>query len=365
MSTDTFEDELRTLLHDTADAEAPAYVDVAPDEVLAQGHRVVRRRRMAAGAGIAAAVVALGAVGAVTLGNGIDRTSEPAATTSAPTATGPVSAEISTTLDGKVAPRADVPVSARVQVDEQTRKWWVTLTDSQGRQTTRPAATLPANPGFSTYIEVGSPPDLVVGVMPAVAKGIVALWLTEPVESSFSSAPLPGTDRQAFAIRYSAAPDPNVAGDTILAGFDWTDGQQVFDSAGAEVPSARDHDDVVFVDRKQDLFGIFGDGNTVSKRLRDTPAGQVPVVMSGRVPEGSDTMVSTVLVVLPAEARGVRATAVPGATLLSTNTVSGLSTSDAMVVLRVRMPKETPGTGIQRLSWLGLDGQRVGTEAGF
>ena len=365
MSTDTFEDELRTLLHDTADAEGPAYVDVPPDEVLAQGHRVVRRRRMAAGAGIAAAVVALGAVGAVTLGNGIDRTSEPAATTSAPTATGPVSAEISTTLDGKVAPRADAPVSARVQVDEQTRKWSVTLTDSQGRQTTRPAATLPANPGFSTYIEVGSPPDLVVGVMPAVAKGIVALWLTEPVESSFSSAPLPGTDRQAFAIRYSAAPDPKVAGDTILAGFDWTDGKQVFDSAGAEVPSARVHDDVVFVDRNQDLFGIFGDGNTVSKRLRDTPAGQVPVVMSGRVPEGSDTMVSTVLVVLPAEARGVQATAVPGATLLSTNTVSGLSTSDAMVVLRVRMPKEKPGTGIQRLSWLGLDGQRVAKEAGF
>ena len=54
------------------------------------------------------------------------------------------------------------------------------------------------------------------------------------------------------------------------------------------------------------------------------------------------------LVALPAEARGVDATPVPGATLLSVNTISGLSTTETMVVLRLRMPKATRGTGIQR-----------------
>ena len=66
MSTDTFEDELRSLLHDTADAEAPAYVDVDPDAVLAAGppgrppppHR--DRRSVAA-----AAVLVVGLVGYV------------------------------------------------------------------------------------------------------------------------------------------------------------------------------------------------------------------------------------------------------------------------------------------------------------
>ena len=37
MSTDTFEDQLRSLLHDTADAEGPAYVDVDPNAVVTTG----------------------------------------------------------------------------------------------------------------------------------------------------------------------------------------------------------------------------------------------------------------------------------------------------------------------------------------
>ena len=77
MSTDTFEDELRSLLHDTVDAEGPAYVDVDPDVVVTAGRRAVRRRRMAAGAGIAAAVLALGVTGAVVGGVGRDRAADP------------------------------------------------------------------------------------------------------------------------------------------------------------------------------------------------------------------------------------------------------------------------------------------------
>ena len=77
MSTDTFEGELRSLLHDTADAEGPAYVDVDPNAVVTQGRRVVRRRRMAAGAGIAAATLVLGAGAWAVLDQGSRRAVEP------------------------------------------------------------------------------------------------------------------------------------------------------------------------------------------------------------------------------------------------------------------------------------------------
>ena len=254
MSTDTFEDELRSLLHDTADAEGPAYVDVDPHAVVTQGSRVVRRRRMAAGAGIAAAAVTLGAVGVATLGDGVDRTSDPAVSTSVPTATGPVSVDLTTTAERRGRePRPDDPVeSARASR-------WTADPDSgrspspaaTGEPRRRPPATLPANPRFSTYAEVGPGPGLVVGVMPAAAKGIVADWLADLVESSYTSARLPGTrpaglrDPVLSSARAPTSPGTSSSGASI-----WTDGEQVFDSAGAEVPSATaSHDDVVFVDR--------------------------------------------------------------------------------------------------------------------
>ena len=73
MSTDTFEDQLRSLLHDTADAEGPAFVDVDPNAVVTTGRRVIRRRRLATGAGIAAAVLAIGAGSTLVGGVGRER----------------------------------------------------------------------------------------------------------------------------------------------------------------------------------------------------------------------------------------------------------------------------------------------------
>ena len=49
MSTDTFEDTLRDLLRDTADAAGPGCLEPDADRVIGLGRRVLRRRRWAAG----------------------------------------------------------------------------------------------------------------------------------------------------------------------------------------------------------------------------------------------------------------------------------------------------------------------------
>jgi hypothetical protein len=219
-------------------------------------------------------------------------------------------------------------------------------------------AALPANPRFSAYAEVGDGPGLVVGVMPAAAKDLVGVWLVDSVESTFSSAPVPGTDRQVFAVRYSFTPDPNVPGEsqTMLAGFDWTDGENVFTSAGTSVRSARLGDAVVFVDEIQGLFGIFGAETTASKQLSDTPQGKVPGLMTARAADGSDTMESTVLALLPAGAQGIAVPVAPGATVQSVDTVPGGSTGRTMVLVRLTEPKASTGTAVERVSWTNPDG---------
>ncbi len=359
MSTDTFEDQLRSLLHDTADAEGPAYVDVDPNAVVTTGRRVIRRRRLATGAGIAAAVLAIGAGSALVGGVGRERadTAVPAVST---TGLGPgsfsVDLDVSSALQGTITPQPNDPTSARVDVNEQTKMWRVSVTGSDGRPTTRPATTLPANPRFSTYAEVGTRPGLIVGLMPIAAQNMLPVWGTDGVESSSSNAIVLGTDRRAFAIRYSAPPDPNVPGDTMFVGFDWTDGDSVFTSAGTRVPSARLLDAVAFVDETQGLFGLFGPETTASKRLNDTPKGTLPGLMTGKVPINSATMQSYVLVLLPAGAKGVDVLASSGATVQSIDTAPAGSIGQTMVLVRLTNPKDTPGTGVERLRWTNADG---------
>ncbi len=359
MSTDTFEDQLRSLLHDTADAEGPAYVDVDPNAVVTSGRRVIRRRRMATGAGIAAAVLAIGAGSALVAGVGQDRadTTVPAGPT-AGLGRGAVfvDLDVSSALQGTLKPLPNNPTRVRVDVNEGTRMWRVTVTGSDGRPTTRPAATLPANPRFSTYAEVGNRPGLIVGVMPAAARDIAPIWKTDSVESSLSTAPVPGTDRQAFALRYSGEPDPNLPSGTVLGGFDWTDGEEVFTSAGTAVPSARFGDALAFVDETQGLFGLFGGETTASKRLVDTPLGKLSALMTGKVPSGSARMESTVLVLLPAGVTGVDVTPTPGAAIRSVDSAPGGSIGKTMVLVRLTEPGTTPGTGIKRVGWTNPDG---------
>jgi len=237
-----------------------------------------------------------------------------------------------------------------VEVDDHAMTWTVTVIDPDGRTTSRPAATLPANPGFTTYAEVGGDAGLVVGVMPASATDVVSAWFPDPVESSRSSAPVPGTGRQVFAIRHTGAAE------TVLAGFDWTDGEEVYTAAGSSVQSARVGDALAFVDQTQGLFGIFGAHSTVSKRLSDTPAGALPALMTGRVPDGSVTLDGTVLVLLPAGAEDVGIRPSPGSTVRSVDAVPGGSTDQTLVLVRLTGPRQSMSTGVERVRWTNPDG---------
>ena len=95
MSTDLFEDTLRDLLRDTADAAGPGYLEPDADQVIGLGRRVVRRRRYATGLVAASIAGIAGLVGVAAMGPGADRTSPPAGTSSAvPSSQGVVTADL-------------------------------------------------------------------------------------------------------------------------------------------------------------------------------------------------------------------------------------------------------------------------------
>ena len=361
MSTDTFEDQLRSLLHDTADAEGPAYVDVDPHAVVTSGRRVIRRRRMAVGAGIAAAVLTIAAGGSLVNGVSQDRadTTVPAGPTSALTATSTVTADLTRGADvGDAWGRPNGRASVRVAVDPKTRTWTNAIIASDGSVSPQTSAALRANLRTTTWSRDPGAPGLVVGLLPDAAIDWAPVWVDGSPASTQDVAALPGTGLQAFALWHDGGTS------TQFVGLNWTDGQHVYTTSGAAVPSERVGDEVVFVDETQGLMGIFGPGSSSFKKLRETPAGQQPAVMRGVLAEGSNTMETTVLVVLPAGATRVDVTAAPGATLLSTNTISGGSTSGPMLVTRLRMPASAPGTAVDRVTWTNPDGTTASSKIG-
>lgn len=346
MSTDTFEGELRSLLHDTADAEGPAYVDVDPYAVVSQGRRVIRRRRLAAGAGIAAAVVAVGLVGFAALGGGV-RGAEPVpGSSTTATTTGTVSVELTKGAD--TAPEGGAPAgdpAVRVTVDRVSGRVDY-LVDRGGVFVPAGTDTMPTAPQAATWVSPAGIDGLVVGIVPAAATDLFPVWAGDVPGATHTMEALGSTSYQAFAIWHT--------GDTGLAGLDWSDGERVYSSLGLPLPSGRSGTAVAFVDRQLGQFGILDDGTAATKSLRDVPTAQVPVLMTGRARSGSDLMDNTVLVVLPAGAQRVDAVPVEGATLESVNTALS-STDDTIVILRVTAPGDA-GTGVRRVTWTAADG---------
>ena len=355
MSTDTFEGELRSLLHDTADAEGPAYVDVDPNAVVTQGRRVVRRRRLAAGAGIAAATLVAGLVGFSALGDGF-RGAEPVpGTSTSSTITGTVSVELTKGAD--TAPGSGAPAGSpavRVTVDRVSGRvdYFV---ERGGVFVPAGTDTMPTGRQAATWSSTDRTDGVVVGIVPAAATDLFPVWVGDAPETARTLEPLGSTSFQAFAIWQSGT-----AAETDLAGLDWTDGERVYSSRGLPLPSGRSGTAVAFVDRQLGQFGILRDGTAATKSLRDLPADQVPVLMSGRARSGSALMDNTVLVVLPAGAQGVDAVPVGGATLESVNT-SLSSTDDTIVILRVTAPRDA-GTGVRRVTWTAADGSAQSLE---
>lgn len=361
MTPDLLEQRLRDVLHAAADGEAEAVIDLDASDVLVRGRRAVRRRRNAVGLGVAAVVLAAAGLGAIATGTGGDRADTlPAGQRSGATSTAEVDLtsiplyESSVVNDGTglIAIAPNDPSRVAVTVDQGVGTWQVTTMDAQGRRTPNAPEALPANPGFSTWWSAGRSQGLVVGLLPATATGVVTTWAgTEPTQSNLGLEPLPGTPRQVFAVRYPAAET-----EPIFAGLLWSDGEHVRDSAGVLVPSAKVGEDLAFVARTQGTFGIFGDASTSTKALSSSPAARVQSLMSGTQPDGSDTMATTLLLVLPAGANDVVLTPAPGATLESAQTVPGGSTGDTMVIAHLSVPSSVGGTGAQRVSWSNPDG---------
>jgi len=361
MTTDTFEDELRSLLHHTADAEGPAYVDVDPNSVLTSGRRVIRRRRMAAGAGIAAATVSLGLVGFAALGDGVRRAEPlPGSSTNGSTSstTGTVSVDLARGADA--APEGGAPdgrPAVRVTVDRVTGRVSYSVV-RDGAFVPAGTDTMPTSPQAATWVSPAGVDGLVVGVVPAAATELFPVWAGDAPGSTHTMEPLGSTSYQAFAVWHTGK-----AGDTDLAGLDWSDGDTVYSSLGLPLPSGRSGGAVAFVDRALGLFGIIEEGTTSTKSLVGLPADQVPVLMAGRARSGSALMDNTVLLVLPAGSQGVDAVPSKGATLESVGT-SLSTTGDTIVILRVTAPSDAAGTGLKRVTWTAPGGSPGSLEAG-
>jgi len=360
MSTDTFEDELRSLLRHTADAEAPAYLDVDTETVLTSGRRVVRRRRAAAGLGVVASTLAFGLLGFSALGDGVDGAEPVPGSPTSTSATGTVTVDLQRTAE--VAPEGGTPAgrpTLRVKADRTSGRLEY-LVDRDGTFVRVGQGALPTAPRGATWLPTQALDGLVVGVLPAAATDLALVWAGDAPGATHTTAPIPGTGYQAFAIWHTGT-TPN----TSFAGLDWTDGTAVYDSAGAELASGKFGDLVAFVDDEQNVFGLFGDGTSTTKRLSDTAAGSMPVIMQGVRPDGATTMAASVLVVLPAGAEDVIVTPQPGATVVSTEVTGGGTTGRTLVLARLDVPDSVAGTGVQRVAWTEADGAKAATEVGF
>ena len=354
MSTDTFEDTLRDLLRDTADAAGPGCLEPDADRVIGLGRRVLRRRRWAAGLVAASVAGVAGVMGVTALGPGADESSLPAGTTSATTSgVGEVTADLtrSGSVENAWGP-ADEQPSVEVAVDMGRRTLSSSTLGQDGRTSDVRSATLPTNPRASMWVPTTTP-GLERGVLPAAAKDVIFLWAGDQGAGTHDLQPLPGTPYQAFAVWVGG----ENGGPPPLSGVLWTDGAAVFRTDGSEVHSARDGAALAFVDRDQSVLGIFDDGSSSVAAL---PERGIPTIMTGSQMDGTDTLETTVLLVLPPGVDEVGVTAAEGATLRSSETHRGSSTQDTLVVAHLSVTSPAAGTGVDSVTWTNADGSPGG-----
>ncbi len=351
MSTETFEDELRSLLHDAADAEGPAYVDVDLGVVVVRGRRVLRRRRiaMAGGALAAAVVVAAGSWAAVN--DGRDRAAPVPATRTTMADVGVVKADV--TLD-------DGGGSAQYTVRLDTSTGEVTATKGDlDPDAPVPLGTVPRTGAVATWATLSTEPFVVVGVVPAAATQTMTRFTGDLGGISSDRSPLPGTPYQAVVWRAERT-DP--AGS--LAGLDWTDGTHVYDTRGAEVPSTRLDDRVLYVDEVADQLGIVEPDGSATIPMQDArDAGLPPVYAAGRGPEGG-RMTTTYAILLPAGATDVRADVDPAVNVVEPLRTASLDRVGTVALLRWEGSDAYHGTAVRTVSWRDAEGQHLYSDAG-
>jgi hypothetical protein len=355
MSTDTFEHELRSLLHDTADAEGSAYVDVDPQAVVTQGRRVVRRRRLAAGAGIAASALVLG-IGAWVV---LDQSSGRDAVEPVPaTRTSSVAPDVvSTTIAVKGNPRVS---GYTVHLDRSTGR--VTATDlsptgEQGLDVM--IGRIGEGEQKAVWETLSRDPLVVVGVVPAEADQLMTRFGNLDVGGVTSSeSPLTTTAYQAFLVQTQKSP-PGAE----LAGLDWAASGRVFDVEGHELPSATIGDRTVYLnDAAGELGMVAPDGTSRVPLQAATTGGATPHLTTSVNEEGGPT-VTTFVIVLPIDAGDISLGLASGATLVSQESAPLLGGAGLAVVATVKAP-DTVDPVVRQVTWTADGRQSTWRDAG-
>ncbi|NHA69403.1 hypothetical protein [Phycicoccus flavus] len=339
MSPDTFEDEIRTLLHDATDSQSGAFDDVDAAAVLGGGRRVVRRRRVAmVGGTLAAALVVAGGTWAA-----LDDSADRAA---------PVPATRTTMADiGVVSARVDLQGDTyTVRLDTATGSIAAVV---PGSDAPVPAGSVRPGGTWSGWDVVSRRPLVVAGVVPSAATRLMPQWFGDVGGVYSDVAPLPGTPYQAVVWR--AERSPRLA---TLAALNWSDGKAVWTDHGTQLPSAVVDDQVVYLDRATGELGAVGDDATLSvPTARFTDHGLVPV-LSGSSEVGTE-LDGFFVALLPPGSRDVDLESL--ATRGSATPVRTAELPDGagtVVTQTWRSPKEDPGD-VAELWWTDATGGHV------
>ena len=367
MSTDTFEDTLRNLVHEAADAQEAAYLDLDPHVVLVRGRRVVRRRRGAVGIGAAAAAVVIGLVGFSASGTGVERTSTPAASTSS-TAASSVTAVLDrfSDLAGADGRTIKVPGPQRVAVSVDRRRTpdlvFSEVRGDGSRATIGGSSLVGVGALAATWGTAGDGSHVLVGVLPAQAK---TFQLVTPITdegghaSTSVTKDLPGTGRTAFAVRFAEAADAAAVRHLLWWGVDGV----VHDESGEVVPSVALGDvdgTTVFVAQSLNRMGTFSDGGGSSMMTLDAArnSSRRPVMSTARGTGG--TLDGLFVAVVPAATLGDTFRPARGVTvthLLSRLPLPG--TDRAVLWAAYSTPTSTTGSGYTSVTWTEPDGRVV------
>lgn len=349
MSTDTFEGELRSLLHDTADAEGPAYVDVDPDAVVTQGRRVIRRRRatMAGGTAAAALVLGLGAWAVLdqSTGRAVD---EVPATRSVSVAPDVVTTTLAVEGDPRVA-------SYTVHLDRSTGR--VTATDTSATGETGldiMIGQIPVGEPRAVWETLSRDPFVVVGVLPSDAEQLMGRFVDGDIGGvTTRTAALTTTRYQAFLFQ-SEKPSPGAD----LAGLDWSTGSRVLTSDGSQLPSAPfPGGRMVYLDPAGREMGLVTPDGSAQVPITPAADGAPTGHLTTAVQEAGKPTMTTFAIVLPIEAGDVAVQVAPGATLVSEEERPLLGGSGVAVVATVEGSDDL-GPVVTKVTWT-AEGRQV------
>jgi hypothetical protein len=341
-----FEDTLRDLLVDAADAQTEAYLEPDAGEVLVRGRRVVRRRRVAMLGGTAAAAVVLGIGTWAALDGSTPRAEQVPATRSGAAATDIAPDVVTTTLAVEGNPRV---ASYTVRLDRSTGAVTVTETSARGEEGLDVAiGEIPAGEQTAVWGVLSRDPSLVVvGVLPSDAEQLMGRFVEGDIGGvTTRTAPLGTTSYQAFLFQ-SEKPSPGAD----LGGLAWSTGRGVYTADGAELPSAAfGNGRLVYVDAAGGELGLVTAEGSARVPLEDNAGGAPLGHLTTAVKEAGKPTVTTFATVLPVDAGDIAVQVAPGTTLVAHEERPLLGGSGVAVIATVRGPDAvTPA--VSGLSW--------------